>query len=129
MPVYAPAGKVVESVRSRHTERPTLVDTPLSFCYSTEMKLAKERIATLSKLLVETLLDEGLIASSSKKELLIGKIESVILDDLQVEDRLNAEVKEILKGYEKEIDQGNVDYQRMFQMIKKQLIKDRNLVI
>lgn len=93
------------------------------------MKLAKERVASLSKILVETLLKEGLIASSSKKELLIGKVESVILDDLQVEDRLNAEVREILKGYEKEIDQGNVDYQKMFQMIKKQLIKDRNLVV
>lgn len=109
--------------------RPALVDTPHPFCYSTEMKLAKERVASLSKILVETLLKEGLIASSSKKELLIGKVESVILDDLQVEDRLNAEVREILKGYEKEIDQGNVDYQKMFQMIKKQLIKDRNLVV
>jgi len=93
------------------------------------MKLSKERVASLSKLLVETLLKEGLIASSSKKELLTGKIESVILDDLQVEDRLNAEVREILKGYEKEIEKGNVDYQKMFQMIKKQLIKERNLVV
>jgi len=93
------------------------------------MKLAKERVTSLSKTLVETLLAEGLISSSSKKELLIGKIESAILDDLQVEDRLNAEVREILKGYEKEIEKGNVDYQKMFQMIKKQLIKDRNLIV
>ncbi len=93
------------------------------------MKLAKERVASLSKILVETLLKEALIASSAKKELLVGKIESVILENLQVEDRLNAEVREILKGYEKEIERGEVDYQKMFQMVKKQLIKDRDLVI
>ena len=93
------------------------------------MNLAKERVASLSKILVEALLSEGLIASSSKKELLIGKIESVVLEDLQVEDRLNVEVREILKGYEKEIEKGNVDYQKMFQMIKKQLVKERNLII
>ena len=93
------------------------------------MKLAKERVASLSKILVETLLKEGLIASSSKKELLIGKVESVILDDLQVEDRLNAEVREILKGYEKEIDQGNVDYQKMFQMVKQKLVRERGIIL
>ena len=57
------------------------------------------------------------------------KIEKIILDDLQVEDRLNAEVKEILKGYEREMEKGEVDYQKMFQMIKKQLVKERDLVL
>ncbi|HLG22064.1 MAG TPA: DUF507 family protein [Candidatus Manganitrophaceae bacterium] len=93
------------------------------------MRLPKERVAALSKTISETLLHEGLIGLRSKKEALAPKIEKIILDDLQVEDRLNAEVKEILKGYEREMEKGEVDYQKMFQMIKKQLVKERDLVL
>lgn len=93
------------------------------------MRLSKERIATLSKSLAESLLTEKVITFDQKKELLVSKIESILLDDLQVEDRLNAEVKEILRKYDKEIDQGEVDSQKMFQMIKKQLAKERNLIL
>lgn len=94
-----------------------------------DMRLSKERIAALSKALAETLLTEGLISSTSPKEFLISKVESIMVEDLQVEDRLNAEVKEILKGHEREIQKGEVDYQKMFQMIKKQLVKERNLIL
>ena len=93
------------------------------------MRLPKERVAALSKTISETLLNEKLIALRSKKEALAPKIEKIILDDLQVEDRLNAEVKEILKSYEREMEKGEVDYQKMFQMIKKQLVKERDLVL
>jgi uncharacterized protein len=93
------------------------------------MRLSKERLATLSKSLAESLLAEKVITFSQKKELLAAKIESILLDDLQVEDRLNAEVKEILRKYDKEIDKGEVDSQKMFQMIKKQLAKERNLIL
>ncbi|MFY9268967.1 MAG: DUF507 family protein [Candidatus Manganitrophaceae bacterium] len=93
------------------------------------MKLSKERVASLATAIVDTLLKEGLIAISSKKESLIGKIESTILDDLQIEDRLNIEIREMLKGYEREIEKGEVDYQKMFQMVKKQLVRDRNLIL
>lgn len=93
------------------------------------MKLSKERVTTLSKKLTETLLKESLISFRSKKEILASRIESILLDDLQVEDRLNAEVREILKSHEREIERGEVDYQKMFQMVKKQLAQERNLVL
>jgi len=102
---------------------------PGPFVILPDMRLSKERIATLSKSLAESLLTEKVITYSQKKEFLASKIESVFLEDLQVEDRLNAEVKELLRKYEKEIDQGEVDPQKMFQMIKKQLVKERNLTL
>ena len=93
------------------------------------MRLSKERIATLSKSLADVLLAEKIITYSPKKELLVSKIESVLFEDMQVEDRLNAEVKELMRKYEREIDKGEVDPQKMFQMIKKQLVKDRNITL
>lgn len=93
------------------------------------MRLPRERVTALSKTLAENLLKEGLISYPFKKDLLASKIESILLSDLQVEERLNAEVKEILKSHEREIEKGEVDYQKMFQMIKKQLIKERDLTL
>ena len=46
-----------------------------------------------------------------------------------VEDRLNDEVKEILRDFEDEMDKGNVDYSRMFTMVKTKLARERNLVL
>ncbi len=93
------------------------------------MRISKERILVISRSLAENLLKEGLITYHSKKELLVSKIESVVIDELQVEDRLNVEVKEIMKRHEKEMEAKGADYQKMFQMIKRQLIKERNLIV
>jgi len=93
------------------------------------MRISKERVATLSHLIVENLIEDGLIERPSKKELLMAKVESTILEELQVEDRLNAEVQKIMKSREKEMAAGGVDDQKMFQMIKRQLVKQRNLIL
>jgi hypothetical protein len=48
---------------------------------------------------------------------------------LSVEDRLNAEVRQLLKAYEQQIDQGQVDYQKMFQMVKQKLVRERGIIL
>jgi len=34
-----------------------------------------------------------------------------------------------MKKYEAEIERGHVDYQKMFTMIKKQLVKEREIIL
>jgi hypothetical protein len=46
-----------------------------------------------------------------------------------VEDRLNDEVKDILRDHQDEMDKDNVDYSRMFTMVKTKLARERNLVL
>jgi hypothetical protein len=46
-----------------------------------------------------------------------------------VEDRVNAEVRQMLKIYEKQIEQGQVDYQKMFQMVKQKLVRERGIIL
>ena len=46
-----------------------------------------------------------------------------------IEDRLNDEVRELLKAYESQIERGQVDYQKMFQMIKRKLAKEREIIL
>jgi len=46
-----------------------------------------------------------------------------------VEDRLNAEVRKILKQYDAEFDSGRADYQKMFVMVKSKLVKERSIIL
>jgi hypothetical protein len=46
-----------------------------------------------------------------------------------VEDRLNEEVKELLRAHTAEIERGNIDYARMFTMVKRQLVRERGLIL
>lgn len=93
------------------------------------MKIARERVARLAHNMADALQQEGLVTLADKKERLVSLIEAAILSDLQVEDRLNTEVRTILERYTAEIERGAIDYQTMFLRVKKQLIKDRDLIL
>ena len=93
------------------------------------MKIAKERVARLARSMADALQREGLLNATDKKERLTALIEAAILSEVQVEDRLNAEVRTILERYRAEIERGAIDYQTMFLRVKKQLIRDRDLIL
>jgi hypothetical protein len=56
-------------------------------------------------------------------------LDRAITDELMVEDRLNAEIRDLMKQYESEIERGHVDYQKMFTMIKSKLVRERGLIL
>ena len=60
---------------------------------------------------------------------LVEVLNRAITDELSVEDRLNAEIRQLMKTYETEIERGQVDYQKMFTMIKKKLVQERELIL
>jgi len=63
------------------------------------------------------------------KEQLLEEAEKLILDELMVEDKLNEEIRGLLKKYESEIEKSKVDYRKLFEMTKQKLVKQRNLVL
>lgn len=93
------------------------------------LRITKEMVKLISKKLVNSLLDEKIIIFTEEPSRLEEIIDHIITDDLMVEDRLNEEVKTIIASHENEMDSGNVDYGRMFQMIKKKLVRERNLIL
>jgi hypothetical protein len=60
---------------------------------------------------------------------LLGETEEIIMTELTVEDRLNAEVRELLKKHAVEIEQGRLDFRKLFELTKKKLVKERNLIL
>ena len=93
------------------------------------MKLRRDYIDFISKQLVDRLVKKEYIQLHADPGTIQAKISQTILDDLKVEDELDAEVRKILEGYTQQMRQQNIEYHEMFQMIKRKLIKERNLVL
>lgn len=93
------------------------------------MKLTKDRIRHMAGQIVDRLQRQGILHMSGPKESLVGELEKVITDELALEDRLNQEVRLLLKRHEAEFEQGRADYQKMFTMVKAKLVRERGIVL
>jgi hypothetical protein len=79
--------------------------------------------------LVARLQEEGYLEVQGPAQTLVQTLDQTIVDELLVEDRLNAEIRGLMKVYEAEIEKGHVDYQKMFTMIKNRLVRERGLIL
>jgi len=93
------------------------------------MKLSKEIVEYLSERIVSHLTQEKMIEYDCDAKAVAEIIGGAIIKDLMVEDALNEEVKEILKEQEEMIDENNINYRKMFQMIKGKLARERGLIL
>lgn len=93
------------------------------------MRLRQKMIDYVAQTVAHNLLDTDLVTLDMPADTLTAEVRRLITDDLMVEDRLNEEVKEILREHSNEIDRGNIDYSRMFTMVKRQLVRDRGLIL
>lgn len=71
----------------------------------------------------------GLARHKQKQEQLGAKIESLLTAESQKEVQVDAEARSVLDKYAKEMGGGQVDGHKMFLMIKKKLVRDRNLIL
>ena len=93
------------------------------------MKLRRDYIDSLSDRLLHRLLQKNLIRLHVDPKVVQARIANTIVKDLQVEDNLDEEVRKILEGYAQQMRQQHIEYHEMFQMVKRKLIKERNLVL
>ena len=93
------------------------------------MRLSKERVRHMAEALVARLVHEGHVALIGTSKALADALDAAVTDELSVEDRLNSEVRQLLKVYEHQIEAGQVDYQKMFTMIKQKLVRERGIIL
>lgn len=90
------------------------------------MLLARELVGYLSRQLVNRLVPRLIEVSNPAAA---GEvINSLIIEELEVEDSVNDEVREILSQYADYMRREGVSYQEMFKKIKNQLIKEKKIV-
>jgi hypothetical protein len=93
------------------------------------MRLSKERVRHMAEALVTRLVQEDHLALTGTSKALVEALNQAVTDELSIEDRLNGEVRQLLKAYEREIESGQVDYQKMFTMIKQKLVRERGIIL
>ena len=90
------------------------------------MLLSREFIAYLSRQLVKRMTPQ--VIETTDPNSATEMISHVIEDELQVEDRLNDEVRELLSQYSDYMRREGVSYQEMFRRIKNTLISQRKVI-
>jgi hypothetical protein len=93
------------------------------------VRLSKERVRHMAESLAGRLQQEGHLDLVGDRKVFVDALDRAMTEELSLEDRLNAEVRQMLKVYEKQIEQGQVDYQKMFQMVKQKLVRERGIIL
>ena len=92
------------------------------------MRLNKLQIEHLAFSIVKGLLKDDMIITEDR-ERSVKEFEGVIIQELEKEDKLDEQVKDILKDKLEEIRSTNVDYYEMFKMVKSKLAEREDIVI
>ena len=92
------------------------------------MRLKEFQVKQLCQKVLLTLRSKQLIILKKPEKDILAKMEEIFIRDLRVEDEINREAEKLLEQYAAKMGAG-FDKQKMFQLIKKQLVKDKNVVI
>jgi hypothetical protein len=93
------------------------------------MRLRRDIIQYLAQAVARDLSDKGCAQILADREKVEDLLREVITEDLQVEDRLNDEVKMLLQAFSNEFNRGEADYHKMFTMVKRKLVQERGLIL
>jgi uncharacterized protein len=93
------------------------------------MRIPRTWVPLLTKKIIDNILSKNLATPAEPLERVLAETENLILEELTVEDRLNDEVREILKSHASEIEKGRLDYRKLFDLTKQKLVRERNLVL
>ena len=83
----------------------------------------------MAKKIIDNLIAKELVTPKIPLDKLLQTAESLMMEELMVEDRLSDEVRLLLKKHESEIERGRMDYRSLFELTKKKLVKERNIVL
>lgn len=92
------------------------------------MRLKEPQIKHLCQKVLLTLRAKQLIILKKPESAILTRMEEIFQKDLRVEQDIDREAKRLLEEYAEKAGP-NIDRQKMFTLIKKQLVKDRNAVI
>ena len=92
------------------------------------MGLRKEFVRLLAGKVVNELIAQDMIEVANPPDLL-EQLFVVMETEVNLEDRLNEEVRTILNQYQDQMRQSGASYQEMFKLIKNKLVRERKLTL
>lgn len=92
------------------------------------MGLRKEYVRLLSTKVAEELVEHEMIEVPEGLDL--AEVLFQVMDaEINLEDRINEEVRQLLNQYQDQMRQSGASYQEMFKLIKNKLVRERKLVL
>ena len=92
------------------------------------MGLRKEYVRLLSTNIVEDLIKQEMIEVPEGLDL-TEQLFQVMDAEINLEDKINDEVRVLLNQYQDQMRQSGASYQEMFKLIKHKLVRERKLVL
>jgi hypothetical protein len=92
------------------------------------MHLPREYVAYMARQVLKRLREQKLI-EYDQPDFVTEVMTQVMLDEVSVEDRLNDEVRKILEEHGEEMKRMGASYEEMFKKVKKQLVRERKVVL
>ncbi len=93
------------------------------------MRLSRETVKQIADAVVSSLEARGLAKSLVPRDAVSARAVELITADLTAEDSLDEEVKKLLASHEAEIAKGGMDYRKLFELTKRKLADDREMVL
>jgi hypothetical protein len=92
------------------------------------MGLRKEFVRLLSTKIAEDLIKQEMIDIPAELDL-AEQLFPIMEAEINLEDRVNEEVRLLLNQYQDQMRQSGASYQEMFKLIKNKLVRERKLVL
>ncbi len=92
------------------------------------MLVSKEFVAYMAREIVKKL-TAGQFIETKEVATVSDRVNTALLEELSLEDRINDEVRIILETYSDEMRNSGADYQEMFRKVKNELVKKYKAVL
>jgi hypothetical protein len=92
------------------------------------MIFSRDYVAYLARQTVKQLIAENIIRTE-KVQMVNDRVAAALLDELQLEDRINEEVRVILDAYRDEMSRSGASYPEMFKKVKGELARKYKAVL
>ena len=92
------------------------------------MLFSKEYVGYLAREITNKLI-EGEFIETPNKAAVSERINTALIDELTLEDRINDEVRIILETYQDEMMRSGANYQEMFKKVKNELVRKYKAVL
>jgi hypothetical protein len=92
------------------------------------MLLSKEYVGYLARQMTQKLISGQFIEAQNVAEV-TEAVNNSLLEELQLEDRINDEVRLVLEQYQDEMQKAGASYQEMFKKVKNELVRKYKAVL
>ncbi len=92
------------------------------------MRLKKEQVTQIAHQLVDWLKNIGCVLKAEEWKIL-ARIEAVFQKNMAEEFQIEEEVKTLMERYRSQVASGEVDPQKAYQMIKRQVAKEKKFIL